>query len=489
MTAAGRGKRGSAIWAWALLLACGASLPSGALAQCASCGNPAFVSSSNDLSQVTRGAGSDRLTLRTTVVYGYLTSDTYYKGKEDVGSLDNFRADISIVTLNPSIDLWFGGTLAMVLPWGRLASDRNFAPHTVDTGLGDIELRLRQDVLRPFGLAAGAPRVFVSLGLVAPTGIYVERTSTDDIGQFVEPTTGWDDGAGWEDINITPSSGDSSRFLSIGRGAWWALADVEAMGAFASNRLGWYGAVMARLPLSNAPDGFGWGNEVRTIAGMTGVLVPGRLSAGLTGEILLRGRSTEVLYGIREDFANGGGTFGYVTPSVQGELGWATASLSLRLPAYRDVVGEQVVDNMGVWLTIGGRWGFAPIAAVTAVAPKPTSTQIGDPPKQPAIAALLVPGKVTVVDYWASWCQPCQKLDVVMQQWVSTAPEGVVVKRFDASEWTKEDWLQYLPDAPTLPVLEIYDAQGRLSRRLSGDETFQFQEHVRSAASVAEARR
>ena len=141
----GQGAARSLLGLAALIAAVG--LPTTTHAQCASCGNPAFVSGGNDMSrQLATGESGYRL--RSTLAYGYTTSDRYFEGSHDVGSLDNFRADLHIFSLATTFDAPFGSAAEVVLPYGYLASERNFAGAAVECGAAwkKIARALRSEV-------------------------------------------------------------------------------------------------------------------------------------------------------------------------------------------------------------------------------------------------------------------------------------------------------------------------------------------------------
>ncbi|MCO4762052.1 MAG: thioredoxin family protein [Myxococcales bacterium] len=497
-----------------------------ATAQCVSCGNPAFASGDNDLSRTMAKSGDDKgFRIRAGLGYGWLTSNAYFEGNEETVNFDNFSMTMHLLNLTAAVEAPWGSSMSMVLPWARLDNQRRFGGG-VDKGFGDLELRLRQDVSQLWG--GSGPKVVLSAGVVAPTGVYVERDSTDATVFSDTGLGGGFGGGGWGEEETDDASAevtnDTGRYLSVGRGSWWLLADLEAFGSV-NARIGYYAAINTRFALNYAPDEFGWGPEVRNTVGINGVVIEGRLNASLMGEYQWRGRSTEVLYGERENFLNGGGDFVTVMPTLQVVLGDRFGlSVSGRIPVHRDVVGVQVVANPSVWVTLSGTFGVgggAAFAGATAgasatttpakeaapgtreAAPAPkgaapgtkgmfvknkataeslkaaeNATKVGEKPKYPEIAALLVPGKTTVVDYWASWCKPCLKLDKVVHAYEQTQPANVVFKKFDATAWRKAEWLKYLPDAPTLPVLDVYGPDGRLQARLSGADAFAFRDRM-----------
>ena len=131
-----------------------------------------------------------------------------------LGTTD-WRLRAHVLTLQAGADLASGWGLQLTAPMVRADSQRQWdgvgaqsgadaagvpLMQSTDQGLGDLELRARGE-LGALLSHAGWPRVLLHVGGVAPSGHFIVK-----------------------------GSGETSRYVSVGRGVWWTLAGVDVAG-------------------------------------------------------------------------------------------------------------------------------------------------------------------------------------------------------------------------------------------------------------------
>jgi thiol-disulfide isomerase/thioredoxin len=85
----------------------------------------------------------------------------------------------------------------------------------------------------------------------------------------------------------------------------------------------------------------------------------------------------------------------------------------------------------------------------------------------PSLEAHLVPGKVTVFDFYADWCGPCRQVDEHLYALLATRSD-VAYRKLDVVSWETPLARHYLAKTPSLPFVVVYGKDGRPAGTMSG---------------------
>jgi len=365
--------------------------------------------------------------------YTFVPYGKLQQGTEVAENPNQLGIDVHLGTLQMQLAAPTGTALDVQLPFGSLLTSTILDRRT-DHGIGDLELRLRQRLDRWLR----APATSVTAGLVVPTGPYVARSGA---------------------ANLPPEA----SFITLGRGVPWLLAEADGRLSL-GKRTAVFAQVGARVPVGRTADDFAWGTELRAVAGLQVSRLTPWLSVIVSAELQWRAGASEPdpFSMERLTSANVGGTMWSVSPAVVFE---APADLSIiagaRIPLRNDVTGNQLVPGIG---------GFIAVSYAKRITPRRDRARTFEPPPSSG-------ERLTIVDYWATWCKPCSVISRLLDEAAGRWPDVRIVK-VDANDWPSETAPALPAEATGLPAIEILDAAGRRVVLLQGDSALRVVEIV-----------
>lgn len=84
------------------------------------------------------------------------------------------------------------------------------------------------------------------------------------------------------------------------------------------------------------------------------------------------------------------------------------------------------------------------------------------------VGKVLAAGKITIIDYYARWCGPCNVLESRLERYMVAHP-NLAIRRADIGKWNNAAAAQATHfGAEALPYMRVYDARGKFVASVTG---------------------
>ena len=85
----------------------------------------------------------------------------------------------------------------------------------------------------------------------------------------------------------------------------------------------------------------------------------------------------------------------------------------------------------------------------------------------PSLEAHVVPGKVTLFDFYAVWCAPCRKIDAHVFALLGKRSD-LALRKLNVVSWDTPLAARYLKNIPDLPYVVVYGKNGKRVDAVAG---------------------